>query len=84
MFNEEPYTATKEDIEAFQIILGSLTWLSIMTRPDIAYATNKLSQFNHNPTPTHMLAAKRVVRYLAGTRELGIRYGTLRILRFQP
>jgi hypothetical protein len=38
------------------------------TRPDIALATNSLPCFGHNPGRVHWEAAKRVLRYLKGTR----------------
>ena len=44
------------------------------TRPDIAFAVQQLSQFNADPSITHMIAAKRVIRYLQGTKSLGITY----------
>jgi len=40
--------------------------------PDISYAINRLSQFIHKPTNEHWQAAKRVLRYLAGTLTHGI------------
>ncbi|KAG9033869.1 hypothetical protein FS837_002326, partial [Tulasnella sp. UAMH 9824] len=55
-------------------IIGSLMYASISTRPDITYATNKLAQFSVNPTEQHMVAAKHVLRYLAGTRNLCLQY----------
>lgn len=55
----------------FRMVVGSLHNLAF-TRPDIAYAVNKLSQFMHQPTDIHWQAAKRVLRYLAGTSSHGI------------
>jgi hypothetical protein len=55
--------------------VGSLMFLAIATRPDIAYAVQSLSQFSANPTPEHWSAIKRVFRYLQGTRDLGLTYG---------
>lgn len=55
----------------FRQVVGSLQYLAF-TRPDIAYAVNKLSQFMHQPTEDHWQAAKRVLRYLAGTSKHGI------------
>lgn len=52
-------------------IIGSLQYLAF-TRPDIAYAVNRLSQFMYQPTDDHLQAAKRVLRYLAGTPKHGI------------
>lgn len=53
------------------MVVGSLQYLAF-TRPDIAFAVNKLSQFMHRPTDIHWQAAKRVLRYLAGTSSHGI------------
>ncbi|CAN1334404.1 Retrovirus-related Pol polyprotein from transposon RE2 [Linum perenne] len=55
----------------FRQLLGSLQYLQ-MTRPDIAYATNKLSQSMHSPTLTDWTQLKRVLRYLKGTMTQGI------------
>lgn len=52
-------------------VVGSLQYFAF-TRPDISYAITRLSQFMHQPTMEHWQAAKRVLRYLAGTRNHGI------------
>jgi len=66
--------AMKEAIKDYQSLVGALLWLSISTRPDISFATNQLARFLVNPGPSHFVAAKRVLRYLAGTSTFGIRY----------
>ena len=48
--------------------VGSLMYVSLATRPDITFATNKLSQFNSNPGQAHWTALLRVLRYLKFTR----------------
>jgi hypothetical protein len=46
--------------------------LSCLTRPDLAYAVNKVSQKLGTPTKTDWEAAKRIFKYLVGTVEYGI------------
>jgi hypothetical protein len=54
-------------------------WPALATRPDLAYSVQTLSQFSSNPTETHWTATSRVLRYLNGTRDLGITLGGLTI-----
>jgi hypothetical protein len=60
--------------EYYQHVTGSLNHLEVYTRPDIAFAVSKLTQFNSNTTMTHLKAAMHVARYLKGTRNLCIVY----------
>ena len=50
----------------YRELVGALTWLAVVSRPDIAFATTYLARFNANPGPTHWKAAKHVLRYLKG------------------
>lgn len=59
------------DPREYRTTIGSLQYLAF-TRPDIAFAVNRLSQFMHQPTDLHWSAAKRILRYLAGTQTHGI------------
>ncbi|XP_070008186.1 uncharacterized mitochondrial protein AtMg00810-like [Nicotiana sylvestris] len=43
-----------------------------MTRPDIAYVVQVLSQFMHKPKRTYMNAALRVIKYVKNTPGLGL------------
>ena len=56
----------------FQCLIGSLIYLVVCTRPDIAYAAMALGQFNASLTRAHLLAAKGVLHYLAGTLDLSL------------
>ncbi len=49
-------------------------YLSVSTRPDIAYAVGNLARFSSKPTKDHWTALKRVLRYLKGTVNYGILY----------
>ena len=53
-------------------LVGSLLYLMLGTRPDIAWIVNRLSQHLNNPGQEHVNAAKHVLRYLKGTRDLGL------------
>ncbi|KAL2900721.1 Retrovirus-related Pol polyprotein from transposon TNT 1-94 [Bienertia sinuspersici] len=63
-----------EDPEVYRRLIGRLQYLNI-TRPDLSYATQHLSQFMHSPRQPHMNAALYVVRYLKGTMDKGLYYG---------
>jgi hypothetical protein len=49
--------------------VGSLVYLAMSTRPDISFALSKLSQFLENTSMSHVMALKRVLRYLKGTKD---------------
>lgn len=58
----------------YQRLIGGLLYLAVTTRPDIAFATSYLSQFNSCYDESHWKAAKRVLRYLKGTSSYGLKY----------
>jgi transposase InsO family protein len=55
-------------------LLGELQFIANSTRPDIAFAVNRLASYTANPSMQHQTALKRILRYLAGTRNHGITY----------
>ena len=62
------------DQAQFQSAVGSLSYLSIMTTPDIAYGVGNVAKFYANPSKQHWIAVKRIRRYLKGTLHLGLFY----------
>eukprot|EP00253_Pinus_taeda_P026080 PITA_26080 len=62
-----------EDATKYRQLVGSLIYLTT-TRPDISFAVGILSTFMQKPCERHWSAAKRVLRYLKGTQDLGIKY----------
>ncbi|KAI7956392.1 hypothetical protein MJO29_007792 [Puccinia striiformis f. sp. tritici] len=56
----------------YRALIGSLNYLSILTRPDISYAVSTLSQYLENPGIKHYYAAVQIFRYLKGTRNFGL------------
>uniref|UniRef100_A0A3Q7GEG2 Retrovirus-related Pol polyprotein from transposon TNT 1-94-like beta-barrel domain-containing protein n=1 Tax=Solanum lycopersicum TaxID=4081 RepID=A0A3Q7GEG2_SOLLC len=59
------------DIGEYQRLVGRLIYLTI-TRPDLSYAVQNLSQFMNAPKQYHMNAAIRVVRYIKQQPGLGV------------
>jgi hypothetical protein len=73
---QEPFTgrATADDILWYKSIVGSLIWLVVGTRVEIAYAVSLLSRSMANTGPAHKTAAQRVLRWVAGTVNLSVHY----------
>lgn len=57
----------------YKQIVGSLMYLTA-TRPDISYAVSLISRYMEHPKESHLKVAKRILRYLKGTTELGLFY----------
>lgn len=64
-------------IAPYREIIGCLIYLVTCTRPDISFAVSKLSQYLQNPKQCHLVPAKRILRYLSGTKTHGIQYDGL-------
>ena len=59
----------------YRPVIGKLGWLSIISRPDIAYAYSMLAKFAATGTPRHYRLVIAVIKYLRRTRKYEIRYG---------
>ena len=57
--------------ETYRRIVGRLLYLTI-TRPDISYVVQHLSQFLHTPRVPHYEAVLHVLRYLKGIIHKGL------------
>ena len=66
--------ATKQEIQQFQSIIGSLLYLTLGSRPDIAYAVILLSQFMANPSKEHINKAMNIIKYVRSTVNAKITY----------
>ena len=58
----------------YQQLVGSLNYLVACTRPDLAFPVSQCARFMSNPGPSHVAAAKRILRYAKGTVNEGITY----------
>jgi transposase InsO family protein len=65
---ENPYR------EWYQSTVGGLLFIANITRIDITFAVNYLSRYCCNPGLKHVVAVKTVLRYLAGTAGLSLKY----------
>jgi hypothetical protein len=68
------------DGRMYRSLIGSLLYLT-STRPDIVFAVNYLSRFMQNPSQTHHIAAKRVLRYLKGTLDFGLFFKSMNTVK---
>jgi hypothetical protein len=59
----------------YRSLVGSLMYLMICTRPDLAHAVGVLSRFLEKPAERHWMLAIRVLRYLKKTKNMGLEYG---------
>ena len=65
----------KSDLKLYQQIIGCCMYAMTQTRPDIAFAVQFLSRSLQEPLSCHINAAKNLLRYLNGTKNLAICYG---------
>ena len=57
------------DQKSYKSLLGSLLYVAVATRPDIAFACSRLAQFGKNPRKVHHDQALRVLQFLINTSD---------------
>jgi hypothetical protein len=62
------------DRSEYMAMVGSLMYLAVTTRPDIGFSVSQLARYMQNPGKKHVVAAKRVMRYIRGTPNHGLRF----------
>ena len=67
----------KEEISRYPYrkALSGITWLTVVSRPDLAYAASQLGQYSTNPSKTHWKALMCILKYLQGTHDLALTLG---------
>lgn len=64
----------EKGIKEYQSIVGSLIFLTVCTRYDIAFSTMQAARHMSTPNNAHLGAIKRILRYLQGKPDLPIVY----------
>ncbi|XP_026429158.1 uncharacterized protein LOC113325152 [Papaver somniferum] len=70
----------KIDETYYRGLIGNLLYLTY-TRPDIMFASSILSRFMSSPSHLHLGAEKRLLRYIQGTMNFGIKYSINSIVK---
>lgn len=80
--NGPQYICPSAPKNEYQRMIGSLMYIMLRTRGDIAYAVSAASRHLTNPGPQHVKLGHRILRYLKGTKSLSLTYkGPLQMLR---
>ena len=58
--------------KSFLSVVGSLMYIATSTRPDISFAVNNIARHSSAVGASHVKALVRIVKYLNGTKHLGI------------
>ena len=70
--SDEPVT---ENVP-YRAAVGVLLYVCTATRPDISYAVNRAARSMEKPTKADWIRVQRIFKYLKGTADHGILYGT--------
>ena len=75
-YKPEPFqgTSTTKLRSDYQSLIGSLLYIMLGTRPDIAFAVTQMAKFASNPSDEHLNRAIYILRYLIGTRDYALVY----------
>jgi len=60
--------------QKYQSLVGSLNWIAHTTRPDLSTVVSLLAQHQSHPSLGHYDSALHAAKYLANTKDLGIRF----------
>ena len=63
----------RKDVWSYRSVVGMLNYLANTTRPDISMAVHQCARFSNEPKLSHEKAVKRIIKYLIGTKNLGLK-----------
>ena len=72
--NSPEHRCPPDQRTAYQRIIGSLMYIMLGTRGDVAYAVSMASRHLANPGPQHIKLVRRILRYLKSTKGLRLTY----------
>jgi hypothetical protein len=55
-------------------VVGQINYIAFTSRPDVSFSASALAAFSADPSVDHLSAAKRTMRYLSSTPDLGVTY----------
>ncbi|MGV7927199.1 hypothetical protein PJO48_29540, partial [Mycobacterium kansasii] len=61
------------DSKLYRSMIGSLLYLTA-SRPDIALSVGICARYQSDPKESHLIAVKRIIRYVASTLNIGLWY----------
>jgi hypothetical protein len=61
------------DQTRFRSIVGSLRYL-VITRPDLSFSVGLVSRFMEDPSKEHWSTVTRIIRYIGGTLDYGVKF----------
>ena len=64
-----------DDTHPYAGALGALLYLSVVSRPDLAYAVSVLGRFTSKPAVRHWNLLRHVFAYVKGTKDFGLVFG---------
>ena len=72
VLDKSPDDPSRKQHWHYRQVIGSLSYLQAMVRPDIAFAVQQCARFSNDPRRSHEEAVKRIGRYLIKTRDKGL------------
>ena len=78
--SKKMYSDTPEEIQhmskiSYALIIGSLMYAMLYTRPDTALAMSVTIRYQSNPNEEHWIAMKSILKYLRKTKDLFLIFG---------
>ncbi|CAI7776377.1 unnamed protein product [Closterium sp. NIES-53] len=70
----EEESVGEEERRRFHSLVGSLMYVAVNTRPDVAFATGQLARVVQCPNEEQVAAGMRVAKYLGQTPTVGLQY----------